>query len=165
MIGYHAVPVIVDAYMKGDRNFDIQEAYRACVRAAEYDTTGIKCPDLVLPHLMPKAKYYKNSIGYVPCDRENESVAKALEYAYDDWCISVFADALNDYDTGTNTHVSQKPTSFTSIREPALCADWTVRANGALPSIHALQLTATMIIVKGLPGNGPGSFHTTSKDW
>lgn len=74
MIGYHAVPVIVDAYMKGDRNFDIQEAYRACVRAAEYDTTGIKCPDLVLPHLMPKAKYYKNSIGYVPCDRENESV-------------------------------------------------------------------------------------------
>ena len=99
MIGYHAVPVIVDAYMKGDRNFDIQEAYRACVRAAEYDTTGIKCPDLVLPHLMPKAKYYKNSIGYVPCDRENESVAKALEYAYDDWCISVFADALNDYDT------------------------------------------------------------------
>lgn len=59
MIGYHAVPVIVDAYMKGDRNFDIQEAYRACVRAAEYDTTGIKCPDLVLPHLMPKAKYYK----------------------------------------------------------------------------------------------------------
>lgn len=99
MIGYHAVSVIVDAYMKGNRNFDIQEAYRACLRAAEYDTTGIKCPDLVLPHLMPKAKYEKNSIGYVPCDRDNESVAKALEYAYDDWCISVFADALNDTDT------------------------------------------------------------------
>ena len=32
---------------------------------------------------MPKAKYYKNAIGYIPCDRENESVAKALEYAYD----------------------------------------------------------------------------------
>lgn len=99
MIGYHAVPVIVDAYMKGYRDFDIQEAYKACIRAAEYDTTGIKCPDLVLPHLMPQAKYYKNTIGYVPCDRENESVAKALEYAYDDWCISTFADALNDYDT------------------------------------------------------------------
>ena len=36
---------------------------------------------------MPKAKYYKNAIGYIPCDRENESVAKALEYAYDD-CVS-----------------------------------------------------------------------------
>lgn len=99
MIGYHAVSVIVDAYMKGDRNFDIQEAYKACIRVAEYDTAGIQCPALVLPHLMPLAKYYKNSIGYVPCDRENESVAKALEYAYDDWCISIFADALNDFDT------------------------------------------------------------------
>ena len=96
MIGYHAVPVIVDAYMKGYRDFDVQEAYKACLRAAEYDTTGIKCPPLVLPHLMPMAKYYKNIRGYVPCDRDNESVAKALEYAYDDWCISVFANALGD---------------------------------------------------------------------
>lgn len=96
MIGYHAVPVIVDAYMKGYRDFDVQTAYRGCLRAAEYDTTGIKCPDLVLPHLMPQAKYYKNKLGYVPCDKDNESVAKALEYAYDDWCISVFAEALND---------------------------------------------------------------------
>ena len=96
MIGYHAVPVIVDAYMKGYRDFDVQTAYRACLRAAEYDTTGIKCPDLVLPHLMPQAKYYKNKLGYIPCDKDNESVAKALEYAYDDWCISAFAEALND---------------------------------------------------------------------
>ena len=99
MIGYHAVPVIVDAYMKGYRNFDAKEAYKACLRAAEYDTTGIKCPDLVLPHLMPKAKYYKNAIGYIPCDRENESVAKALEYAYDDWCISIFAEAMSDFES------------------------------------------------------------------
>ena len=49
MIGYHAVPVIVDAYMKGYRNFDAKEAYKASLRAAEYDTTGIKCPALVLP--------------------------------------------------------------------------------------------------------------------
>lgn len=98
MIGYHAVPVIVDAYTKGYRDFDIQEAYKACLRTSEYDTTGIKCPALVLPHLMPKAKYYKNSIGYIPCDRENESVAKALEYAYNDWCISVFAESMTDFD-------------------------------------------------------------------
>lgn len=98
MIGYHAVPVIVDAYTKGYRDFDIQEAYKACLRTAEYDTTGIKCPALVLPHLMPKAKYYKNSIGYIPCDRENESVAKALEYAYNDWCITVFAESMTDFD-------------------------------------------------------------------
>lgn len=96
MIGYNAVPVIVDAYMKGYRDFDIQEAYKACMKTSSYDTTGIICPPLVLPHLMPMSKYYKNTIGYVPCDRENESVAKALEYAYDDWCISEFAKDLGD---------------------------------------------------------------------
>lgn len=98
MIGYHAVPVIVDAYMKGYRDFDVKEAYNACLRTAEYDTAGIICPPLVLPHLMPKAKYYKNTIGYIPCDRENESVAKALEYAYNDWCIAQFAAAMDDYE-------------------------------------------------------------------
>lgn len=96
MIGYHAVPVIVDAYMKGDRGFDIIAAYKACLRIAEYDTTGLKCPKLVVPCLMPKAKYYKNTLGYVPCDKDNESVAKALEYAYNDWCISEFAHKMGD---------------------------------------------------------------------
>jgi predicted alpha-1,2-mannosidase len=97
MIGYHAVSVIVDAYMKGYRDFDVEEAYEACLRVAEYDTAGIKCPPLVLPQLMPRSKYYKNTIGYIPCDREYESVAKALEYAYNDWCISIFAQAMNDF--------------------------------------------------------------------
>ena len=97
MIGYHAASLIADAYTKGYADFDLQEAYNACLRAAEYDTTDIKCPSAVLPHLMPKAKYYKNTIGYIPCDHENESVAKALEYAYDDYCISVLAEAVGDY--------------------------------------------------------------------
>ena len=96
MIGYHAVPVIVDAYMKGQRDFDVETAYQACIRTAQYDTAGIHCPPLVLPHLMPKSKYYKNTLGYIPCDFENESVAKALEYAYNDWCISQFANEMND---------------------------------------------------------------------
>lgn len=96
MIGYHAASLIADAYTKGYADSDLQEAYKACLRAAEYDTTGIKCPALVLPHLMPMAKYYKNTLGYIPCDRENESVAKALEYAYDDYCISVLAEATGD---------------------------------------------------------------------
>ena len=41
-------------------------------------------------------KYWKNKVGYVPCDKDNEAVAKALEYAYDDWCISVLAGELGD---------------------------------------------------------------------
>ena len=96
MIGYHAVSLIADAYTKGYADFDLDEAYKACLRTAEYDTTGIVCPALVLPHLMPQAKYYKNKLGYVPCNKDNESVAKALEYAYDDYCISILAEAVGD---------------------------------------------------------------------
>lgn len=98
MIGYHFVSLVTDAYVKGYRDFDVQAAYKAARRAAEYDTTGIApvVPKFLYPYIMPKARYYKNTIGYVPCDRENESVAKALEYAYDDWCISVLADSLGD---------------------------------------------------------------------
>ena len=99
MVGYHAASLVADSYVKGYRDFDVQEAYKACLRAAEYDTTGIVAPGWLIPYVMPKARYYKNTLGYIPCDRENESVAKALEYAYDDWCISVLADSLGDTET------------------------------------------------------------------
>ena len=96
MIGYHSVPVIVDAYMKGYRDFDTAKALRHMVRAAEGDTAGIHAPENFRLALMPPAKAWKNRLGYVPCDKDNEAVAKGLEYAYDDWCISVFAHAIGD---------------------------------------------------------------------
>ncbi|MBI9040185.1 GH92 family glycosyl hydrolase [Lutibacter sp.] len=81
MIGYHAVPVIVDAYFKGIKNFDIALAYEACVSSAKDTSRQID-------------EYIK--LGYVPVDEnhENWSVSKTLEYAYDDWCIAQFAKAL-----------------------------------------------------------------------
>ncbi|HIZ31929.1 MAG TPA: GH92 family glycosyl hydrolase [Candidatus Bacteroides merdigallinarum] len=96
MIGYHAASLIADSYAKGQRDFDVQEAFRACLRTAEYDTTGIHTVRWMVPFLMPAAKYWKNKIGYIPCDKDNEAVAKALEYAYDDWCISQLAEALGN---------------------------------------------------------------------
>lgn len=85
MIGYHAVPVIVDAYLKGFRNFDAEKAYEACKSNAMSDNHGIG--------------EYRN-LGYVPATEENEdwSVSKTLEYAYDDWCIARFAKALGKED-------------------------------------------------------------------
>lgn len=98
MIGYHVASLVADTYTKGYRNFDVDAAYKACLRVAEYDTTGIApvVPKWLYPYIMPAARYYKNELGYVPCDKDNEAVAKALEYAYDDWCISVLAEALGD---------------------------------------------------------------------
>jgi len=89
MIGYHAVPVIVDAYFKGIENFDTDLAYEACIKSA-------------IDHSRQIDTYMK--LGYVPVDehQENWSVSKTLEYAYDDWCIAQFAKALGkteDYNT------------------------------------------------------------------
>ncbi len=103
MIGYHSVPVIVDAYMKGIRNFDAEKAFNAMVRSSNFDTANIKVPTKdILMSLMPMAKYYNNTLGYVPGDKDNQSVAKALEFAYDDWCIAQMAKAMgkeNEYKT------------------------------------------------------------------
>ncbi|RUT73620.1 GH92 family glycosyl hydrolase [Ancylomarina longa] len=81
MIGYHAVPVIVDAYFKGIE-MDAEKAYLACKESAMEN--GRQIPE-----------YMK--LGYVPAKAEGEnwSVSKTLEYAFDDWCIAQFAKALN----------------------------------------------------------------------
>lgn len=96
MIGYHTVPIITDAYVKGARSFDINEAFQAMLHTAHYNPDGICTPRLVANEIMPQAKYWKDRLGYVPCDKDKEAVAKALEYAYDDWCISRVAEAVGD---------------------------------------------------------------------
>lgn len=80
MIGYHAVPVIVDAYLKGYRGYDANLAYEAVKQSAMQKTDGIE---------------YIQQLKYIPADKVNEAVAKALEYAIDDYCIAQFAKALN----------------------------------------------------------------------
>lgn len=92
MIGYHAVSLIADAYLKGIRNFDYNKAYKAMVDAANYARTGIYFPsEEVERRLMPKGKLYNEMYGFIPSNLENQSVSKALEYAYNDWCIAQVA--------------------------------------------------------------------------
>lgn len=104
MTGYHAVSLMADAWNKGIATFNPVEAYKAGVRSAICDTTGIITPELVKKALMPQSKKYKNEIGYIPCDKEFESVAKGLEYAYDDWCIAQLAKAAGD-SAGTDEYI------------------------------------------------------------
>lgn len=163
MIGYHAVSLIADAYTKGYRNFDVQKAYKASLRAAEYDTTGIKCPDWMIPYVMPKARYYKNAIGYVPCDKDNEAVAKALEYAYDDWCIAVLAKELGDSANYQKYQNLPKVIRLIMTSRPGSCADSIHSGSGVNRSIRTLPITGMMTIAKGMPGNGAGSFRTIRK--
>ena len=93
MIGYHSVSVIVDAYAKGLRDYDLNKAMEASVFSSVYDD---KKPipynkEEVKRDLMPKAKLYNATLGFIPADLENESVSKALEFAYNDWLIATMA--------------------------------------------------------------------------
>ena len=98
MIGYHTASMLADAVAKGQNSFPVEKALKASVRAAEYDPTGIVAPEAVVACLMPQAKYYKNLQGWVPSDKDHESVAKALEYAYDDWAIARLAETAGHED-------------------------------------------------------------------
>ncbi len=82
MIGYHAVPVIADAYMKGIKGFDVQKALDASIASATY------APNDGIGDYM---KY-----GFVPADKSSNSASKTLEYAYDDYCISQMAGKMGN---------------------------------------------------------------------
>lgn len=98
MIGYHYVSLLTDMYMKGYRNYDVELAYKHALRSGEYSTEGITpaCPEWLYPYVMPKARKYRAEMGYVPSDLENESVAKALELCYNDWCVAQLAKDRGD---------------------------------------------------------------------
>jgi predicted alpha-1,2-mannosidase len=79
MTGYHSIPVIVDAYFKGIRNFNVEKAYAAMVETMMADERGLN--------------FYKE-YGYIPFNKLDESVTITLEYAFDDWCVAKLAKAM-----------------------------------------------------------------------
>ena len=89
MVGDHLIPVIVDAYMKGYRNFDVNFLYEAMRKKA------LEEPKLPVPHTAGRSglKYYME-LGYTPVDKVTESVPNTMELAYDDWCIAQLAKEL-----------------------------------------------------------------------
>ncbi|MFK8297096.1 GH92 family glycosyl hydrolase [Capnocytophaga cynodegmi] len=83
MTGYHSIPVIVEAYLKGVRSFDAEKAFEMMKKTMMGDERGLK--------------FYKQ-YGYIPYDKWDESVTITLEYAYDDWCVAQMAKALGKTD-------------------------------------------------------------------
>jgi len=69
MVGNPAVSVVVDAYEKGIRGYDVEEAYRQCKNSVE--------------------KFGNGKRGFTPGD-----LSTTLEYAYSDWCMGRFAQSL-----------------------------------------------------------------------
>lgn len=79
MIGYHAVSVIADAYVKGIRGYDAEKAFEAMKVSSDINKKG--------------SDYYIK-YGFIPSNIKRESVSCLLEYAYDDWCIAQMAKSL-----------------------------------------------------------------------
>ena len=100
MVGNNSASVVADAYLKlrptpdpsrqgGETSgYDIEQLWQAVVHGA----------NAVHPHVGSTGRMgyeYYNSLGYVPYDvKINESVARTLEYAYDDWCIYQLGEKL-----------------------------------------------------------------------
>ncbi len=76
MTGYHSVPIIADAMLKGIKGFDYTKAYEAMLKSAYQNVRGT-------------TDYIK--YGYLPQDKHGWSVTITLEYAFDDWCIAQVA--------------------------------------------------------------------------
>ena len=88
MVGNNSASIVADAYMKGRRHYDIEELWKAVVHGANAVHPDVKSTGRV-------GYEYYNKLGYVPCDvKINESAARTLEYAYDDWCIYQLGKAL-----------------------------------------------------------------------
>jgi len=96
MVGDPAVPVIVDSYVKGIRDFNINKAYEAILKPVNLDKNE-KAPPV------RAAYHYILEYGYIPFDQNMEDewwawgpVSTTLEYNYADWTISQLAGLLND---------------------------------------------------------------------
>ena len=81
MIGYHSIPVISDAYVKGVRGFDVEKAMQACLSSAN---------NRYYEGITDYVKY-----GFAPDDKVGNAASVTLEYAYDDYTLACFMDAIS----------------------------------------------------------------------
>ncbi len=93
MVGDHLIPVVVDAFMKGHRDFDAEFIYQAM------KTKALGLPPAPFPVSAGRSgilDYLKS--GYAPYDKVTESVPNTLELAYNDWCIAMMAKEMGKED-------------------------------------------------------------------
>lgn len=167
MVGDHLIPVIVDAYVKGYRDFDVNFLYEAMRRKA------LESPKLPVPLTAGRSglKYYLE-IGYTPVDKVTESVPNTLELAYDDWCIAQLARELGnekDYElfmkrAGNYRHLWDPGTQF--MRPRKYDGLWLEEINGHEQEIvkdgdHAYYRYFDPLLV----GRRPNRYYTESNAW
>lgn len=167
MVGDHLIPVIVDAYLKGYRDFDVNFLYDAMRKKA------LEEPKLPVPHTSGRSglKFYMD-LGYTPVDKVTESVPNTLELAYDDWCIAQLAKELGkkeDYllfmkRAGNYKNLWDAETRF--MRPKKADGSWLEALNGREQEIvkegeHAYYRYFDPLLV----GKRPNRHYTESNAW
>ncbi|MBC6998910.1 GH92 family glycosyl hydrolase [Cytophaga sp. FL35] len=167
MVGDHLIPVIVDAYLKGYQDFDVELLYKAMKKKA------LESPKPPIPEEAGRSglEFYLD-LGYAPIDKVTEAVPNTLELAYDDWCIAQLAKELGkekDYELFTQRaynyqNVWDKKTQFMRPR----------KADGFW--LPALENQSQQIVTEGnhsyyqyfdplLVGRRPNRHYTESNAW
>ena len=112
MVGNNSASIVADAYLKGQRGYDIEKLWEAVLHGAnavhpQVSSTGRDGYELY------------NSLGYVPCDKKSQSVARTLEYAYDDWCIYQLGRKLGKPEKDIAVY-AQRAMNYRNVFDPSL---------------------------------------------
>lgn len=167
MVGDHLIPVIVDAYRKGFRDYDVKFLYEAM------RTKALEEPKPPVPsHSGRSGLRYYIDLGYTPVDKVTESVPNTLELAYDDWCIAQLAKELgknDDYElfmkrAGNYKNLWDDQTQF--MRPRKTDGSWLEELNGREQEIvtegdHAYYRYFDPLLV----GRRPNRHYTESNAW
>ncbi len=112
MVGNNSASIVADAYLNGQRGYDIEKLWEAVLHGAnavhpKVSSTGRDGYELY------------NSLGYVPCDKKSQSVARTLEYAYDDWCIYQLGRKLGKPEKDIAVY-AQRAMNYRNVFDPSL---------------------------------------------
>ena len=112
MVGNNSASIVVDAIMTGRKGYDKDKLWEAVLHGA----------NSVHPHVKSTGRdgfELYNKLGYVPCDKLSQSVARTLEYAYNDWCIYTMGKALGRPEKEIKIY-AKRAMNYRNVFDPSL---------------------------------------------
>ena len=112
MVGNNSASIVLDAIMTGRHGYDKDKLWEAVLHGA----------NSVHPHVKSTGRdgfELYNKLGYVPCDKLSQSVARTLEYAYNDWCIYTMGKALGRPEKEIKIY-AKRAMNYRNVFDPSL---------------------------------------------
>lgn len=104
MTGYHSAAVIAEACVKKIPGLELQKVYPYMQKRAMVDDY--------------RGLGWYRKLGYIPADKEEESVSKTMEYVYDDWAVAHVAEALGFADQAKQ--LLERSKNYRNLFDPKL---------------------------------------------